>query len=139
LGDDAVVLVASAGEKLRGGALAAAQAWLGPTVDRAPPADTVVDAVFGSGLSRPPAGAEAAAIAAINEAQARGARVVAVDVPSGIDSDTGAVYPVHLARADLTVTLHAAKRGLWLYPGAGSAGRIVVASIGLPPAPAERC
>ena len=70
--------------------------------------------------------------AAMNEARSRGARVLAVDVPSGIDSDTGAVYPVHLARADVTVTLHLPKRGLWLYPGAASAGRVAVAPIGIP-------
>ena len=132
LGAEAVAVVATAREKLRGDALAAAQAWMGPVVAQVPHADVVVDAVFGSGLSRPPAGAEAAAIAALNEARLRGARVVAVDVPSGVDSDTGAVFPVHLARADLTVTLHAPKRGLWLYPGAGLTGRIEVAPIGIP-------
>ena len=135
---EGVVVVATAREKLRGDALAAAQGWLGPVVAQAPEANVVVDAVFGSGLSRPPAGAEAAAIAALNEARARGARVVAVDVPSGVDSDTGAVYPVHLARADLTVTLHLPKRGLWLYPGASSAGRVAVAPIGIPRALEER-
>lgn len=138
LGDEKVVVVATAREKLRGDALAAAQAWLGPVEREAPGADVVIDAVFGSGLTRPPAGAEAAAIAAMNEARSHGARVVSVDVPSGIDADTGAVYPVHLARADLTVTLHLPKRGLWLYPGAASAGRIVVAPIGIPRALEER-
>jgi ADP-dependent NAD(P)H-hydrate dehydratase / NAD(P)H-hydrate epimerase len=132
MGGQAVAVIATAREKLRGDALAAAKAWLGPVVAQAADADVVVDAVFGSGLSRPPGGAEAAAIAAMNDARVRGARVVAVDVPSGVDSDTGALYPVHLARADVTVTLHAPKRGLLLYPGAGSAGRIAVASIGIP-------
>ena len=92
----------------------------------------IVDAVFGSGLSRPPEGAEAEAIRAMNAARERGAQIVAVDVPSGIDSDTGAVYPVHLAKADVTVTLHAPKRGLYLHPGADCAGRIVVEPIGIP-------
>src|SRR5207237_6109458 len=78
------------------------------------------------------------AMTALIEGRTRGARVVAVDVPSGIDSDTGAVYPVHLARADTTVTLHLPKRGLWLYPGAASAGRIAVAPIGIPRALEER-
>src|SRR5207237_1573368 len=78
------------------------------------------------------------AMTALIEGRTRGARVVAVDVPSGIDSDTGAVYPVHLARADTTVTLHLPKRGLWLHPGAASAGRIVVAPIGIPRALEER-
>ena len=94
--------------------------------------DVVVDAVFGSGLSRAPDGKHAAAIRAMNAARERGARVIAVDVPSGVDSDTGAVYPVHLARADVTVTFHAPKRGLYLHPGADCAGRIEVAPIGIP-------
>jgi NAD(P)H-hydrate epimerase len=135
---DSVTVVATARDKLKGDALAAAQSWLGSVATRLPYADVVIDAVFGSGLSRNPAGAEAAAISAMNEARARGARIVAVDVPSGVDSDTGAVYPVHLARADLTVTFHLPKRGLWLHPGAASAGRIAVAPIGIPRALEER-
>jgi NAD(P)H-hydrate epimerase len=94
--------------------------------------DVAIDAVFGSGLSRPPEGGEAEAIRALNLARERGAKVIAVDVPSGIDADTGAVYPVHLAAADVTVTLHAPKRGLYLHPAAGSAGAIEVAPIGIP-------
>ena len=123
---------------LQGDALLAAQAFGGPLADVASvqPRDlagaVVVDAVFGSGLSRAPSGAEARAIEAMNAAAALGARIVAVDIPSGVDSDTGAVYPLHLARADVTVTFHLPKRGLWLYPGAASTGRIVVAPIGIP-------
>jgi ADP-dependent NAD(P)H-hydrate dehydratase / NAD(P)H-hydrate epimerase len=140
---DDVVVVATAREKLKGIALEAARAWDGPVVDvaHAPAAgrgDVVLDAVFGSGLSRPPGGAEAAAIAAMNEARERGAFVVAVDIPSGADSDRGALYPVHLAGADLTVTLHAPKRGLYLHPAAAIAGRIEVAPIGIPPALEEK-
>jgi NAD(P)H-hydrate epimerase len=124
--------------QLKGDAALAAQAWLaagGEQAERAVrggPGVVMVDAVFGSGLSRAPEGAEAEAILAMNAARARGARVVAVDLPSGVESDTGAVYPVHLARADLTVTLHAPKRGLYLHPGAECAGRIEVAGIGIP-------
>ena len=51
--------------------------------------DAVVDGVFGTGLSRAPAGAFAQAIAGINRAGARGARIVSVDIPSGIDGATG--------------------------------------------------
>ena len=125
-------------ESLQGDALGAAQAFGGETapVSSAQPRDlagaVVVDAIFGSGLSRAPAGAEARAIEAMNAAAALGAGIVAVDVPSGVDSDTGAVYPAHLARADVTVTFHLPKRGLWLHPGAALSGRIVVAPIGLP-------
>ena len=132
-----VVAVATARDKLKGDALAAARAWGGAVLEvGSAPAfgagDVVVDAVFGSGLSRAPEGTEAAAISAMNQARERGARVVAVDVPSGVDSDRGALYPVHLARADLTVTLHAPKRGLYLYPAAATVGRVEVAPIGIP-------
>ena len=125
-------------ERLSGDAALAAQAWLGSGGAQADrplqggPDLVIVDAVFGSGLVRPPDGAEAEAIRAMNAARERGAWVVAVDVPSGVEADTGAVYPVHLARADVTVTFHAPKRGLYLHPGAGCAGRIEVADIGLP-------
>jgi NAD(P)H-hydrate epimerase len=123
---------------LKGDAAAAAQAWRAgggqeaKTGVRGGPGVVVIDAVLGSGLSRSPEGPEAEAIRTINAARERGAKVVAVDVPSGVDSDTGHVYPVHLARADVTVTLHAPKRGLYLHPGADCAGRIVVAPIGIP-------
>jgi ADP-dependent NAD(P)H-hydrate dehydratase / NAD(P)H-hydrate epimerase len=56
--DDSVSVVATARDKLKGDALAAAQAWLGPVVAQLPPeADVILDAVFGSGLSRNPTGA----------------------------------------------------------------------------------
>ena len=138
-----VVVVATAREKLKGDALAAAQAWTGPVASvadapRLGRGDAVVDAIFGSGLSRPPAGAEAAAIDAINEAGSRGAPVVSIDIPSGIDSDTGSVFPTHIASAHRTVTLHLPKRGLWLHPGAASAGEVRVAPIGIPRALEEK-
>src|SRR5206468_12408950 len=60
------------------------------------------------------------------------------DIPSGVDADNGSVYPVHLAGADVTVTLHAPKRGLYLHPGAACAGRIAVAPIGIPRALEEK-
>jgi NAD(P)H-hydrate epimerase len=59
--------------------------------------------------------------------------IVAVDVPSGLDCDTGAVDPATL-RADLTVTFAAAKRGQFTFPGAEMVGELVVADIGIDPA-----
>jgi ADP-dependent NAD(P)H-hydrate dehydratase / NAD(P)H-hydrate epimerase len=129
---------------LKGDAAQAAKAWTASGGQdakktlRGGPGVVLVDAVFGSGLSRPPEGTEAEAIRTMNAVRERGAQVVAVDVPSGIDADTGHVYPVHLARADLTVTLHAPKRGLYLHPGADCAGRILVAPIGIPRALEEK-
>ena len=125
-------------ESLQGDAALAARAWRAAGGEdakrtmRGGPGVVLIDAVFGSGLSRAPEGAEAEAIRTMNAARERGAKIVAVDVPSGTDSDTGHVYPLHLARADVTVTLHAPKRGLYLHPGAECAGRILVAPIGIP-------
>jgi NAD(P)H-hydrate epimerase len=58
--------------------------------------------------------------------------VVAVDCPSGLDCDTGALDPLTLAAA-LTVTFAAAKRGHFAFPGATAAGELVVADIGIDP------
>jgi len=58
--------------------------------------------------------------------------LVAVDVPSGLDCDTGAVDPAVLP-ADLTVTFAAVKRGQLCFPGAESVGELVVADIGIDP------
>src|SRR3989441_242931 len=131
-------------ESLQGDAALAARAWRAAGGEdakrtmRGGPGVVLIDAVFGSGLSRAPEGAEAEAIRTMNAARERGAKIVAVDVPSGVDSDTGHLYPVHIARADVTVTLHAPKRGLYLHPGADCAGRIAVAPIGIPRALEEK-
>jgi len=90
----------------------------------------VVDALLGTGTSRPMEGAIAEAVEAVRARQA-GAQVVAVDVPSGVNSDTGAADPKTL-RATLTVTLGLAKVGLYQYPARELAGEIAVADIGIP-------
>ncbi len=99
--------------------------------------DVVVDAIFGTGLARAPEGAFASAIDRIEEARVAGARVVAVDVPSGLSGDTGRPLGA-CVRADRTVTFGFAKRGLLLHPGPEWAGDVVVADIGLPPQAAAR-
>lgn len=88
----------------------------------------VVDAVFGVGLREAPREPAATLLDAIDDADAT---VVAVDVPSGVDADTGAV-PGAAVRARVTVTFGWAKPGLLLHPGAALAGEVVVADIGLP-------
>lgn len=100
------------------------------------PGDVVIDAIFGTGLSRPPRGVFAEAIAAVRAARARGARVLAVDVPSGVSSDTGQVLETAV-HADATVTFGAWKRGLLCHPGAELAGEVEVAPIGWPPGALE--
>ena len=88
----------------------------------------IVDAVFGIGLNRPVSGIAAEVLEGI---QASGVPVVAVDVPSGISSDTGKVCGVAV-KADLTVTFFTEKAGLMLYPGHEYCGRIMVADMGIP-------
>jgi len=111
-----------------GGELAAVEAGFG---------DVVVDAIFGTGLARPPEGAFAAAIDWIDAARVAGARIVAVDVPSGLSADTGRPLGA-CVRADRTVTFAFQKRGLVLFPGATFAGEVTVADIGIPPDAARR-
>jgi NAD(P)H-hydrate epimerase len=90
--------------------------------------DIVVDALLGVGLSSPLKGRYADAVELINSS---GRPVAAVDIPTGIHADTGAVMGAAV-RADLTVTMALLKRGLVLQPGAGHAGVVRVADIGIP-------
>lgn len=95
-------------------------------------AELVIDALLGTGKLRPIAGSMRQILALVAEAKAqRPALVVALDLPSGLDADSGAVDPATLA-ADVTVTLGYPKRGLFAFPGADRAGRIVAVDIGLP-------
>ena len=94
----------------------------------------VVDALFGTGLSRPVAGAPAAAIEAMNAA---GAPILSVDVPSGIDADTGCVLGVAV-RASLTLTFIAPKRGLFTGAGPDHCGRLEHDTLGVPPSLVDR-
>lgn len=87
----------------------------------------IVDAIFGTGLSRSVTGLPAKAIEAMNKAKARR---IAVDIPSGICSDTGEVLGVAF-KADTTITFQHLKRGLILFPGREYAGELVVAPIGM--------
>jgi NAD(P)H-hydrate epimerase len=95
----------------------------------------VVDALLGTGFSGEPREPLTGAIAAINAARDTNhdLRVVACDVPSGVDASTGEVLG-EAVRADLTVTFHAAKPGLLIAPGKRHAGRVRVIDIGIPEA-----
>jgi len=88
-----------------------------------------VDALFGTGLSKKVSGQLARTMEFVNSTDCP---VVAVDIPSGIDSDTGQVMGAAF-RADATVTFGTLKRGLVLHPGASHAGRVTVEDIGFPP------
>jgi NAD(P)H-hydrate epimerase len=99
--------------------------------------DCVVDAVFGTGLSRPPEGRMIEAISAINAAAANGQRVLAVDVPSGLACDTGRPLGVAV-RAGSTVTFVARKSGFDAPEAFAYTGHVIVADIGTPPSIVNR-
>ncbi len=118
----------------------AARAWtrwieghaMGPTVDPLallPRATLVIDGLFGIGLHRALEGKAAAWIRAIN---ASPCPVLALDVPSGLDADTGQVHGVAI-EADRTVTFIAAKPGLYTGDGPDHAGDIVIEHLGIDP------
>lgn len=118
-------------DQLRGDARLASVEWTG-TVEPLTPSvldggALVVDALFGAGLTRPLEGQPAAVLA---EAQRRGLPVVAVDVPSGVWGDIGAVTGA--VASALTVTFFRAKPGHALMPGRSLCGELVVADIGIP-------
>ncbi|MGQ9630388.1 MAG: NAD(P)H-hydrate dehydratase [bacterium] len=90
--------------------------------------DLIVDAMLGTGSKGAPRGAFAEIIPLIN---GLGKPIVAVDIPSGLDGDTGAT-PGVCVRATDTVTMVAPKPGLLLFPGAKNVGRLKVVDIGAP-------
>lgn len=93
-------------------------------------ADLIVDALFGTGLTKPAEGLYARVIEDINAAPGFKA---AVDIPSGLSSDTSNIIGPAV-RADLTVTLAAPKIAHVLPPAEDHVGRLFVAPIGIPPA-----
>jgi hydroxyethylthiazole kinase-like uncharacterized protein yjeF len=89
----------------------------------------ILDAIFGTGLNRPPEGKAAAWIEAVNGS---GRRVLAIDLPSGLEADTGRAL-VPTVRAAVTVTLGLPKAGLLAGDGPALAGEVWLADIGIPP------
>ncbi|WP_150117488.1 NAD(P)H-hydrate dehydratase [Microvirga vignae] len=118
-------------ERLSGDAALAAKDWKGP-VEAAedlpfPEADLIVDALFGTGIARDLYGSARAAVERMN---ASGRPILAVDLPSGIDGDTGRVRGVAV-RAMRTVTFAARKPCHLLMPGRAFSGDVEVADIGI--------
>lgn len=117
---------------LKGDAAVMAQRWSGPTLLAAPAlvagTDVIVDALFGAGLSRSLDGAAASLVEAVNDA---GVPVVAVDLPSGLNGNSGqSSGPV--IRATRTVTFFRLKPAHLLLPGRLLCGEVHVADIGIP-------
>ncbi len=123
------VWLAATGAPIRGSdAALAASRWRGRRARfgarAAGRADLVIDAVFGAGLSRDIDGVTAETLRAAK-------RVVAIDVPSGLDGASGAVRGF-APQARLTVTFFRAKPGHYLLPGRTLCGELVIADIGIP-------
>ncbi|MBC7342430.1 MAG: NAD(P)H-hydrate dehydratase [Clostridia bacterium] len=91
-------------------------------------AEIVIDAIYGTGFRGQAAGLTGQTIQMINEFAKP---VIAADLPSGLEADTGKVYGPCI-RAQETVTFALPKLGLYLEPGASYAGRITVADISIP-------
>ncbi|MBI5887748.1 MAG: NAD(P)H-hydrate dehydratase [Deltaproteobacteria bacterium] len=129
-------------EDLKGDALINARAWqkMGELFFILTPAQlkkhvlalrhssVIVDAIFGTGLSSPVRGISCEVINLINRL---GKKVVAADVPSGVDASTGRTLGCAVM-ADVTATMALMKIGLLLYPGRSLAGRVDVVDIGVP-------
>lgn len=96
------------------------------------PGDVVVDALFGTGLTRAPEGPFAEAIEHMRRWRSAGAKVVAADLPSGLHTDTGVPFEP-CVEADVTVTFGFLKRGQVLEPGATLCGDTRCVDIGIPP------
>ncbi|HID69003.1 MAG TPA: NAD(P)H-hydrate dehydratase [Desulfobacterales bacterium] len=98
----------------------------------------IVDAIFGTGLSRPVADQFADTINFINYSEStRGLPVIAVDIPSGMDSDNGKIHGSSI-RADYTAAYGCAKPGHVLHHGPEFAGKVHIIDIGIPPEAMER-
>jgi ADP-dependent NAD(P)H-hydrate dehydratase / NAD(P)H-hydrate epimerase len=119
---------------LRGDAARAASRWEGAvepasTFDLTG-ADLVIDALFGAGLARDLDGEARGCVERINAFAASGRPVLAVDLPSGIDGETGAERGLAV-RASASVTFFRLKPGHLLLPGRARCGRIVLSGIGI--------
>ena len=117
---------------LRGETRDHAALWAGevesPTVQFLDGAGLVVDAMFGTGLSRP---LDGLALQVVQHLSQHRVPVCAIDIPTGIDGRTGQILGVGL-QADVTVTFHRKKPGQLLLPGRVCCGELVVADIGIP-------
>jgi NAD(P)H-hydrate epimerase len=101
------------------------------TADRAGHVGVVVDAIFGTGLTRPIEGGVAEVVGAIEGLRGAGAHVLSVDTPSGLDADTGEALGATV-RADVTATFVAPKAGFSVLAAQALLGDVRVVGIGAP-------
>ncbi|MHA1524660.1 MAG: NAD(P)H-hydrate epimerase, partial [Alphaproteobacteria bacterium] len=129
-----IVVASLAPPKRSSDAAVAATGWAGPTASFAHTDlenfDLIIDAIFGAGLTRAIEGEAAAMITLVNGS---GIPVLAVDVPSGVDGNTGQVAGIAI-KALATVTFFRAKPGHYLFPGRQYCGSLCIADIGIEPA-----
>ncbi len=133
-GLDALVLAAAPPDKLGGDARRAQEEWLATggsahpfAADALSGSDLIVDALLGIGLTGAPRPETLAVIRAINAAKRP---VLALDIPSGVDADSGAVHEAAV-RAEITITFVGFKSGLFLGAGAEHAGVVLLDDLGV--------
>jgi hydroxyethylthiazole kinase-like uncharacterized protein yjeF len=119
-------------DRLEGDAKAMADLWdgrVGGVSDFASSkVDLIIDALFGAGLTRPLDGEAAELVRSMNQS---GKPILAVDIPSGIDGNTGQICSVAV-QAHSTVTFFRLKPAHILYPGRKLCGSVILADIGIP-------
>ncbi len=132
-GRDVSVVLLCDRATLKGDAALAAAEWKGEVLPCDPAAlgqpNLIIDALFGAGLNRPVKGDPYAMIEAMN---ASGVPILSVDLPSGINGDTGEVMGIAI-EASATVTFFRRKPGHLLLPGRAHCGEVDVADIGIEP------
>lgn len=130
-GRDVAVILLCDRATLKGDAALASAEWKGEVLPCDPAAlgqpNLIIDALFGAGLNRPVKGDPLAMIEAMN---ASGAPILSVDLPSGINGDTGEVMGIAV-EASATVTFFRRKPGHLLLPGRIHCGEVEVADIGI--------
>jgi ADP-dependent NAD(P)H-hydrate dehydratase / NAD(P)H-hydrate epimerase len=133
-GLEALVLAATPPDRLSGDARRAQEEWLAAgghahpfAADALSGSDVIVDGLLGIGLKGPPRPESVVVIRAINAARRP---VLALDIPSGVDADTGAVYEAAV-RAEMTLSFVGLKSGLFLGAGPEYAGVVMLDDLGV--------
>ena len=96
-----------------------------------PKSDLILDCVLGTGVSRPLSGDYLAVVNAMNAANGR---VIAIDIPTGLDSDKGVAVPV-ATKADTTITFVGYKQGQFIANGPDYCGELILDQLGIEPEP----